>query len=157
MKIGNTLFASIAMATFMTPLAFAQTTTPTPAPTQTETVAPKAGKLIERPMLRKPSMRQDGYTTISAGDISTENLEDADVYGPADTKIGEVKSIILNADGKTVDHIVLDIGGFLGIGVHQVALTSDEVQIMRKGTSDDIRVYVDATKAELEVQPEYKM
>jgi hypothetical protein len=65
--------------------------------------------------------------------------------------------VILAADGTTVDHVILDIGGFLGMGVHQVALTPAEVQIMRKGTSDDIRVYVDATKAELEAQPEYVM
>jgi hypothetical protein len=63
---------------------------------------------------------------------------------------------VLAADGKTVDQIVFDIGGFLGMGVHRVALTPGEVQIMRRGIGKDIRVYLDATKAELEAQPEYK-
>lgn len=152
MKFSKTVFLSLTAATLMTPIAFAQTAATAPA----ETTTPATTTMMERPMLRKPSMMQDSYTTISAGDISTENLEGADVYGPDDTEIGEVEGLVLNADGTTVDHIVLDIGGFLGMGVHQVALTPNEVQIMRKGTSDDIRLYVDATKAELEAQPEYK-
>lgn len=156
MKPIKTLLSTAAAFVYMVSSALPQTTTTTPAPAPAETTTSAADTSMERPLLRKPSMIKDGYTAMTAGDISTENLEGADVYGPADTEIGEVDGIVLNADGIKVDHIVLDIGGFLGMGVHQVALTPDEVQIMRKGTSDDIRVYVDATKAELEAQPAYK-
>jgi hypothetical protein len=38
---------------------------------------------------------------------------------------------------------------------HHVAVTMDELQIMR-GEGDDIRVYIEATQEQLEAQPEYK-
>jgi hypothetical protein len=110
----------------------------------------------DRPMLRQPTIALNGYITIKIGEISTGELEDAATYGSNDKDIGKVEGLVLAADGKTVDQIVFDIGGFLGMGVHRVALTPGEVQIMRRGIGKDIRVYLDATKAELEAQPEYK-
>lgn len=156
MKLTKTVFASIAIATLIAPIAFAQTTTPTPTPAPAVTTTPAVSAAAERPKLRQPTMKLDGYTTVASDEISSEELTGADAYGADDTDIGKVDGLVLSADGKTVDHIVLDIGGFLGIGVHQVALTPSEVQIMRKGTDGDIRVYVDATKAELKAQPSYK-
>ncbi len=101
-------------------------------------------------------MVNDEYTTATIGEISAGGLVDADVYGSNDQKIGEVEDLLLGADGMSIGLIVLDIGGFLGMGAHRVALTPGEVQmIMRSGTGSDIRVYIDATKAELEAQPEY--
>ncbi len=157
MKFARTVFLSLAAATLMTPIAFAQTTTPTPTPAPVAATTSASSTAMERPMLRQPTMKLDGYTTITTGDISSEDLTGAEAYGSDDKDIGKVDGLILAADGKTVDHIVFDIGGFLGMGAHQVALTPTEVQIMRKGTGDDIRVYVDATKAELKAQPAYKM
>lgn len=164
MKFARTLFASLAAATLMAPVALAQTTTPIPTPTtptQMEppaaTTTPAVSTMADRPLLNEPTMKIDGFATITIGDISTENLEGASVYGSDDKKIGKVEALVFSADDQTVDHLVLDIGGFLRMGVHRVALTPAEVQIMRKGTSNDIRVYVDATEAELEAQPEHKM
>ena len=58
------------------------------------------------------------------------------------------------ADGQSIERVVLDIGGFLGLGEHQVAVTLDELQIMRDPDGLN-RAYIDATQAELEAQPEY--
>ena len=54
-----------------------------------------------------------------------------------------------------VEYFVLDIGGFLGIGAHTVALGMDEVSVLHDG-GDDLRVYVDATREQLEQMPEYQ-
>lgn len=117
--------------------------------------ASAASSKTDRAMLRPPSMAHDGYTTVAIGEISADDLQGAAAYGSDDESIGKVDALVLAADGKTVDHIVFDIGGFLGIGVHKVALTPGEVQIMRKDADGDIRVYIDATKSDLEAQPEY--
>ena len=153
MTLLKTMLASAAAIALLSTGALAQSDTATPAPT----AVPEATATPARTVLRQPMMAHDGYTTVTTGEISTDDLTGATAYDADDVDIGEVHSVILAADGTTVDHVVLDIGGFLGIGMHQVALTPTEVQIMRRGTSDDIRVYVDATKAELEAQPEYVM
>ena len=110
---------------------------------------------VERAPLRRPMVERDGYVPVAAADVSADDLEDADVYGIGDDEIGEVEDLVIGADGALVEAMVLDIGGFLGLGEHRVALSPDEVQIMREQGGDDLRVYVDATQGELEALPEY--
>ncbi|MBU3034136.1 hypothetical protein [Tritonibacter mobilis] len=43
-----------------------------------------------------------------------------------------------------------------GIGERPVAVTFDELTILRNEGGDDFRVYVDATREALEQQPEYE-
>ncbi len=107
-------------------------------------------------MLRRPMMVHDGYITIEVDEFSGDELDGVVAYGPDDKDVGKVDGLVLSADKETVDRILFDIGGFLGIGAHKVALTPAEVQIMRQGNGSNLRVYVDATKSELEAQPEYK-
>lgn len=60
----------------------------------------------------------------------------------------------MSQDG-TIEKVILDVGGFLGIGEREVAVTFDELQIIRNEDGSDLRVYVGATKEELEAQPDY--
>jgi hypothetical protein len=109
---------------------------------------------VERPMLTSPAYEVEGYETMPAGDLTAEELSGARVYGAGDEDVGEVDELILSDDG-SIQQVVLDVGGFLGMGEHHVAVTMDELQIMR-GEGDDIRVYIEATQEQLEAQPEYK-
>ena len=109
----------------------------------------------ERDMLMRPAMERDGYTDTMAEDLTTEDLTGAVVYGANDENIGEVDSLLLNNDNQ-IDRIVLNIGGFLGLGEHQIAVTMDEVQILRSEDGSDFRVYIDSTQEALEAQPEYE-
>ncbi|MDW5318547.1 PRC-barrel domain-containing protein [Rhizobium sp. PL01] len=77
------------------------------------------------------------------------------MYGAKDEDIGEVDKLVLNADG-SVKQLVMDIGGFLGMGEHHIAVPLESVNIMRNEKGDDVRVYVDSTEATLKAQPEYK-
>ncbi len=60
---------------------------------------------------------------------------------------------ILRSPGNNVDQIVVDVGGFLGMGEHGVAVTMEELHIMRSDDGSELRVYMDATQEELEAQP----
>ncbi|MFP7571676.1 PRC-barrel domain-containing protein [Marivita sp. S2033] len=109
----------------------------------------------DRPMMAPPAVEREGYSLAERDTLTTENLTGARVYGVNDEDVGEVSELLLNDDG-TIDRAILDIGGFLGMGEHQIAVTLDELQIVRTDAGDDIRVYIDSTQEALEAQPEYQ-
>lgn len=109
-----------------------------------------------RTMLRTPNLpSRDGYREAKYEELTTENLTGARVYGLNDEDVGEIDKLILSDDGK-ITRAVIDVGGFLGIGEHAVAVTFDELKIIRDEGWSDVRVYIDASQEELEAQPEYK-
>ncbi len=109
---------------------------------------------VDRPRLMMPTVVRDGYTDVVVDDLTTEDLTGARVYGASDEDIGEINSLLLTDDGK-MDQAVIDIGGFLGLGEHQIAVTFDELQIVRDD-SGDVRVYIDSSQEALEAQPQYQ-
>ena len=70
--------------------------------------------------------------------------------------IGEINDVILGRDGR-VDFVLVDIGGFLGIGEKPVAIDLTALRVMKAEGSDDLRVYVQMTQDQLETLPEASM
>ena len=74
--------------------------------------------------------------------------------------VGEINDIILGRDG-SVEAVLVDIGGFLGMGERQVALNMDQIQFVADdGTADaadDYFLVISASRANLEEAPEYSM
>ena len=112
------------------------------------------GGAMERAVLRTPAIEREGYETVGMDQLTVEDLTGARVYGINDEDIGEIDDLLLSDDGTSIDGAILGIGGFLGLGEHRIALSMDELQILR--SEGDFRVYVDATEEELEAQPEYE-
>ncbi|WP_281969140.1 PRC-barrel domain-containing protein [Roseovarius nanhaiticus] len=111
----------------------------------------------QREMLTKPAVERDGYIEADAemiGQLTTEDLEGAYVYGADDETVGEIDALVLG-DGGAVDRVVINVGGFLGIGEKPVAVTFDELQVLRTEDGSDVRIYIDSTQDALEAQPEY--
>jgi hypothetical protein len=54
--------------------------------------------------------------------LTAENLIGMDVRNPQDEKIGTIEDLVLSSDMR-VEGIVVSVGGFLGLGKHDVALT----------------------------------
>lgn len=109
----------------------------------------------ERDMMLAPEISRDGYQNAVVDDLTTEDLTGARVYGLNDEEVGEVGELLLTDDGK-LDRAVIDVGGFLGMGEKQVAVTFDELTIIREDGGDDVRVYIDSTEDALKAQPEYE-
>ncbi len=111
----------------------------------------------ERELLPRPEVEREGYAEVEMGavrEMTSEQLEGAYVYGANDESVGEIDRLILSEDGK-VSHVVINVGGFLGLGEKPVAVTFDELQILQEQDGDDVRIYIDSTQELLEAQPEY--
>jgi len=108
----------------------------------------------ERTVLVRPMVQRDGYVEAAKLDLTSENLTGARVYGINDEDVGEISKLILSTSGK-VEKAVIDVGGFLGLGEKPVAVTFDELNILRSSDGKDFRVYIDSTQNALEEQPEY--
>lgn len=134
----------------------------TPAETDSTTTASTTADSATQAMtdenrtrLVRPEIARDGYKAAEMTELTADKLEGARVYGPNDEDVGEVNRLILDNNGQ-VTRIVLDVGGFLGVGERQIAVTPDELNIVRTDDGNEFRVYVDANQANLKAQPEYK-
>ena len=100
-------------------------------------------------------VQSEEATMVDAGTFTSEELTGKRVYGETDEDIGEISNVVLTSSG-TVDKIIVDVGGFLGIGEKSVALSADELNFSRESDSDNITVSVNMTKEELEQLPTYE-
>ena len=57
------------------------------------------------------------------------------------------------AEGQS-EAVLVDFGGFLGIGTHTVAVPLEELQVFRD-EGNNIRIYLPWTQAQLEALPEF--
>lgn len=97
----------------------------------------------------------EGYAEAQAADRTVENLTGARVYSPDGDRIGRVSDLVLDGSDQITD-IILDVGGFLGMGAHTVALPIDQVQIYWNQDDRAAMVRVDHTKDQLRDLPEYE-
>jgi uncharacterized protein YrrD len=109
----------------------------------------------DRQALAAPQMQREGFQQAEAQEITADNLLGANVYDVNDENIGSVSDIVMGAEGQA-EYAVIDIGGFLGLGTHTVAIGFDEMQVLHDEGWADLRVYVDASQEELENMPEYE-
>jgi len=108
-----------------------------------------------RPLLERPNVEREGYTDVTEVDeLTSDALVGEAVYGENDESVGEIGNLLLD-DAGNVDRAVINVGGFLGLGEKPIAVTFDELQILRD-SGGDLRVYIDSTEGQLEEQPEYE-
>ncbi|MDU9007045.1 PRC-barrel domain-containing protein [Sedimentitalea todarodis] len=108
-----------------------------------------------RSMLMAPDVTRDGYARTERSELTTEMLTGARVYGVDDEDVGEIHSLLLDDKG-TIDRAIIDVGGFLGMGEKPVAVTFDELTVLRKDGGDDVQVYIDSSVEALKAQPTYE-
>lgn len=97
--------------------------------------------------------RQD-YAIVDVTTMGTDELIGASVYSYDNDNLGEIGEIVLTDDGKT-DAIVIDVGGFLGIGEKPVAVAFDDLEF-RADENGNLYVYTKFTEEQLESAAEYK-
>jgi hypothetical protein len=97
---------------------------------------------------------RDGYAAAPVHDLSTDDVESAKVYGRDDETIGSISSLKLGSDGK-LTHAVIDVGGFLGMGAHPVAIPFSNLTVLRETDGSDVRVHLDTTKDRLKAMPKH--
>lgn len=97
----------------------------------------------------------EGYTAVGRETLTAELLTGADVRDPEDKSIAEVSDLVLTAEGQVTD-VVLDVGGFLGIGAKSVAIPMDRLTVAQ-AEGGAVRIWVNMTKEELEALPAHTM
>jgi sporulation protein YlmC with PRC-barrel domain len=98
-----------------------------------------------------------GGTHIQPGQIRATEMNGATVYDMQNQKVGDVKDIILDRDGK-VAAVVLDVGAFLGIGGKYVAIGMNDLKITQdNNNSNKPRFTVDMTKDQLKSAQAYDL
>lgn len=97
----------------------------------------------------------EGYTQMSPEDRTAERLIGANAYGAQGEDIATVDDLVLDADGAAT-HVIMDVGGFLGMGTHTVAIEIDQVDILWNDQDGDVMVQVPMTEDQLREMPEYE-
>src|SRR3569623_1655901 len=115
-----------------------------PAATSSTTAAANAGG---------GAVNVSGLHPSDMAAIKVDDLKGVDVLNPSGETIASITGIVLQQDGK-VDAVIVDFGGFLGIGSTQIALGYDGLQFMDDGNGKHYLV-VNTTKDQLNAQPAY--
>jgi sporulation protein YlmC with PRC-barrel domain len=87
------------------------------------------------------------------GSINASKLAGVNVVNNANDTVGEISEVLLDDSGK-VSGVVVDVGGFLGIGTHPVKLAWNQVKMVNK--DGKLQAVVNMDKNALKEMPEYK-
>lgn len=96
-------------------------------------------------------MDHSKHPRLSATELNAGVLEGATIYGPGDEKIGSVSHI--HGVGSAAQ-VVVDVGGFLGIGAKPVSVALDQLEFMRD-EDGDVHAVTSWTKDQLKQMPEH--
>lgn len=78
--------------------------------------------------------------------LLVSNIHEQNVYDPQENKIGEVKDLVVDSDGKVTAAIV-SVGGFLGMGEKDVAVPFEAIHATER--NNKWWLTMNATKEEL--------
>lgn len=93
---------------------------------------------------------QEAEQNVQALASQGQKLIGKDVYGADNQRLGPVEDVVIGQDSK-VNAVLVDIGGFLGIGSKTVALPLEQLR-----PEGERIVAADLTKEQAKAIPEYK-
>lgn len=152
----KTLLTATALSLGLASLAMAQTTTApdATAPVTPETTMPDS-TAPATPEATAPTTMPDATGAGAVIGMSESELVGKRVHGSDGADLGEVSAVMLDGSGK-VSGVVIDVGGFLGIGEKPVALSADKLQVITDPSDGATTLSVAMTEDELKALPEYK-
>lgn len=139
MKISrNSLVLPCLAAMLMAGTALGQSKAKTDAPPVAGTASGVVGVTVEE------------VTMVAHGWSMKRNVLGKHVYNEKNEKIGQIEDVIVTPD-KSLSYAILNVGGFLGIGRHEVAIPINQL----KGEKDRF-VLVGVTKDVLKAMPKFE-
>jgi sporulation protein YlmC with PRC-barrel domain len=81
--------------------------------------------------------------------LTAEELIGTNAYGLDDQHLGAIGDVVLGDDGKSVQAVVIDFGGFLGIGTKPVAVDVSNLRVAQDQNGNDY-VYMNVTRDQLD-------
>jgi sporulation protein YlmC with PRC-barrel domain len=92
----------------------------------------------QNPQTAQPDRAAPAATTTGSqekmalkGNWRASKLMGLDVYNDANEKLGDINELILDKNGK-VNAVVIGVGGFLGMGEHDIAVSMDKLKFIEE-------------------------
>jgi PRC-barrel domain len=89
------------------------------------------------------------------GQIRADRVIGNTVRGADDEDIGSINDLVFDEDGR-LTAAVIGVGGFLGLGQKDVAVSWDQIDWVPTGEGEEIELVTTLTKEQLEQAPEFK-
>ena len=95
-------------------------------------------------------------SSAPSNSYGADKLIGADLKSRSDNEsIGEISDLVIDKDGQ-IAAVIVEVGGFLGLGEKEVAISWDSIERSSNENDDDYEFTVDTTKDALENAPAYK-
>lgn len=159
-------FVSLAALSLMAGYAVAQTTTPptTTTPQTTQQPSTQTPSATQPSTTQQPSATKPNEQVVKSGNVTwyqrtnddwpASEIIGTEVRNNAGENIGDVNELILANDGK-VRAVVIGVGGFLGMGERDVAVSFNSLKITRDDDNDEV-ITIDATRDTLSNAPQWE-
>ena len=98
---------------------------------------------------RSYDQSRSSFSGAMAGNMSADELMGTSIVDPQGKDVGKVNDLLIGHDG-TISKVLVDVGGFLGMGARTVALDLDQLQ-PAQGSGDDLVIKM--TKEQLQALP----
>jgi sporulation protein YlmC with PRC-barrel domain len=95
----------------------------------------------------------DTTTQNADGSFNASKVVGLTVINNANDSIGKIGEVLLDKSGK-ISGVIVDVGGFLGIGTHPVKLAWNQIKMVNQDGS--LQAVVNMNKDALKQMPEYK-
>lgn len=122
--------------------------TATGAVSSTDNAAAPAATGTAMDPLKRDNLKEFDETALTADELKGTN-----VYGTNDEHIGTIGDLALNEDG-SVDAIIIDFGGFLGIGTKPVAVAFEDLNFLTDENNNRSLV-LPITREQMEAAPAF--
>jgi PRC-barrel domain protein len=103
----------------------------------------------------KSADKNQVITEQKADQLLATKVKGTNVVGSNDEKVGDISDILFDKEGKILAYVV-GVGGFLGIGAKDVALSPASFQIMPASERESMKLKISMTKDELKNAAEFK-
>lgn len=108
---------------------------------------------LEADETQTAAIDRQGQQEAGPDQLRADNLMGTAVYGANDEHVGEIGDVVLTPEGE-VEAVIVDVGGFLGIGEKEVAVSMENLVFMTD-EGGDLFLYTEFTEEQLEAQPAY--
>ena len=114
------------------------------------------GAFAQAPQPTEPpkAERAPAAERTQPGPWSADRLMDTQIRSREGEEIGEIEDLLVDDSGK-IASVVVEVGGFLGMGEKHVLLPFQDLDLTRDGEGN-VLLKSNADKAKLETAPEYK-
>lgn len=101
-----------------------------------------------------PATPPEGYEAVMMETLNADMLVDASVYDSDENSVGSISEVM--PEQGMPEQVIVDVGGFLGIGAKPVALNVSELQFFKQTDGEEVRGYTTMTEDQLKDLPEYE-